>query len=906
MGLKDRECQYIATNLVTGDSDQQQEYGFKLNSVSCRNGKFVACHVENGPFDPYYSVLLGRNENTNDVRELQTEWNKLLFNHISGFDLFETYDPEVPGVDYFPQNIESSKDDQILLWLYSQILSIRKLIVPHAVTVGELERNVNWHQVKAKLAILSRLFGVVVSSVETHNELERQFCAPLRGLALLLTSEKFSYSANAVCSAASIIQILASSNLGIGNGLWFSLILKNIYSSPLLQLSMEQLSKKAIDIRALMVQLVHICSVLNGGFLESNFLNWLIENKVMNLLNSLVALNNKNIDSPRNVFYQIFQSKEECKYFIRFLKNHWKSLSSTRSTSENLESNFVVRSWETISFDFLLQEFVNALSVMERHDINYLPFLLRRRNTEGQWNILQGLHFAMFGRSREATSQLIRSSCFSLHLDRFLEEIVPSFDRFQQQAQQTPRYPDDFVDTERLMIGKLLDIWISSGSSWDCEPWPESPTTSTSCEHEMEDKESEEEESSKDATIFRYALGNHLFDSLLSRFDMDQIRQRSQHSLSQNLLDLTNADDDNDRLELPDHIVDQMNDLATLHEDKVNVSGGSKQAAMGKRALFRSLQYFDGYGTVLSWLLTLQSIDSVCVKHWEARARCGAFLKNTGIFRRAADFLLQLSGDLLKYKDISACFQRMLCVRTPSITDEDNCWSIVSSGCIADDKVGSLEGTVQQLACYALFRTISTLPAMFRNYWNEDCRRVDKMKLSRFVEERVRQSLIKREMALIRVAKSSHRWEESEFEIKGNATTGEIVASFLRDETKIEIIIKIPAAYPLKNVDVDCTSRIGVSDGRWRRWLLQMIQLLSLQDGSVVDAALLWKRNIEKEMEGVEPCPICYCTIHTKTLKLPTLACPTCKNKFHPVCLHTWFKTSGKSKCVLCQQPMYF
>lgn len=65
------------------------------------------------------------------------------------------------------------------------------------------------------------------------------------------------------------------------------------------------------------------------------------------------------------------------------------------------------------------------------------------------------------------------------------------------------------------------------------------------------------------------------------------------------------------------------------------------------------------------------------------------------------------------------------------------------------------------------------------------------------------------------------------------------------------------------------------------------------------------KRNLEKEFEGVEPCPICYCILHPKTFSLPTLACPTCNNKFHSTCLYTWFKNSGKSKCVICQQPIF-
>ena len=65
------------------------------------------------------------------------------------------------------------------------------------------------------------------------------------------------------------------------------------------------------------------------------------------------------------------------------------------------------------------------------------------------------------------------------------------------------------------------------------------------------------------------------------------------------------------------------------------------------------------------------------------------------------------------------------------------------------------------------------------------------------------------------------------------------------------------------------------------------------------------KSNLEKEFDGVEPCPICYCILHPKTFSLPALTCPTCSNKFHSTCLYTWFKSSGKSKCVICQQPIF-
>jgi hypothetical protein len=77
------------------------------------------------------------------------------------------------------------------------------------------------------------------------------------------------------------------------------------------------------------------------------------------------------------------------------------------------------------------------------------------------------------------------------------------------------------------------------------------------------------------------------------------------------------------------------------------------------------------------------------------------------------------------------------------------------------------------------------------------------------------------------------------------------------------------------------------------------------QDGTLLDALTLWKENLDKEFEGLEPCPICYSVIHITNHGIPRFACSTCKNKFHSACLQTWFRSSNKNNCPMCQQPVY-
>eukprot|EP00054_Salpingoeca_dolichothecata_P022244 m.145265 g.145265 ORF g.145265 m.145265 type:complete len:137 (-) comp24272_c0_seq2:38-448(-) len=100
---------------------------------------------------------------------------------------------------------------------------------------------------------------------------------------------------------------------------------------------------------------------------------------------------------------------------------------------------------------------------------------------------------------------------------------------------------------------------------------------------------------------------------------------------------------------------------------------------------------------------------------------------------------------------------------------------------------------------------------------------------------------------------------------------------------------------------VSVTKRVGVSSSQWRNWLLQMITFLSNQNGSVLDAVLMWKQNIDKRFEGVEDCTICYSVIHGTNCQLPNQRCKTCKNAFHSACLFKWFSTSNQSTCPLCR-----
>ena len=141
--------------------------------------------------------------------------------------------------------------------------------------------------------------------------------------------------------------------------------------------------------------------------------------------------------------------------------------------------------------------------------------------------------------------------------------------------------------------------------------------------------------------------------------------------------------------------------------------------------------------------------------------------------------------------------------------------------------------------------------------------------------------------------------------IKVRTTVREVVAVYsLGDdgsEGSMELVIQLPANFPLGAVQVESGKRVGVTTSQWRTWMLQLTTFLQHQNGSIVDGLTVWKKNVDKRFQGVEECYICFYVLHGTNHQLPKLACRTCKKKFHAACLYKWFSTSNNSTCPLCR-----
>ncbi|KAI9357979.1 hypothetical protein DFJ73DRAFT_175614 [Zopfochytrium polystomum] len=207
------------------------------------------------------------------------------------------------------------------------------------------------------------------------------------------------------------------------------------------------------------------------------------------------------------------------------------------------------------------------------------------------------------------------------------------------------------------------------------------------------------------------------------------------------------------------------------------------------------------------------------------------------------------------------------------------------------------------LLCGHLYwRLLQTFPGLSRSWWSNSKNRQLTKAVETYTERYFSPLLAKWETQAVTVADLS---AFDEMAVKVPKTASEIAASYQIDEAKLEITLRFPSAYPLRQIDVDSPTggRVaGVQESQWRAWMLSTG--IIAQNASILDALKVWHKNIKLHFEGLEECAICYSVVGVIDRSLPNKSCKTCKNKFHASCLFKWIRTSGNTQCPLCRTEM--
>lgn len=189
-------------------------------------------------------------------------------------------------------------------------------------------------------------------------------------------------------------------------------------------------------------------------------------------------------------------------------------------------------------------------------------------------------------------------------------------------------------------------------------------------------------------------------------------------------------------------------------------------------------------------------------------------------------------------------------------------------------------------------------------HWYNELRNVQlKREVGKFTTKEISKILNSSMLDELEASKSKLTTEV--MNIKINRVINEVKCVFEIDEQTMEMVIKIPANFPLESVSVEGPKRIGLKENQWKAWLLSAQRVISLTNGSIIEAIEVFKKNVDLHFSGFEECAICYSILH-QDHSLPSKNCSTCNNKFHSACLYKWFKSSGSSTCPLCRSTFNF
>ncbi|CAO4360742.1 unnamed protein product [Caenorhabditis nigoni] len=200
----------------------------------------------------------------------------------------------------------------------------------------------------------------------------------------------------------------------------------------------------------------------------------------------------------------------------------------------------------------------------------------------------------------------------------------------------------------------------------------------------------------------------------------------------------------------------------------------------------------------------------------------------------------------------------------------------------------------EKFASRLLFKSITLLPAAVRLF-HKNIPNNFKPIFQEVVTKHASKLLIENELNKVQTAEFGER-----LKVRTVPVTGQIISEYTVEDTKMKLTIELPRDYPLSVPAMNLDKAIVKGD-RAKKWLLQLNAYLFHQNGAILEGIEMWKRNVDKGIEGAEDCTICMMTVHQQTNQLPKVKCKQCKNRFHSNCLYKWFESSNQSTCPLCR-----
>ena len=127
----------------------------------------------------------------------------------------------------------------------------------------------------------------------------------------------------------------------------------------------------------------------------------------------------------------------------------------------------------------------------------------------------------------------------------------------------------------------------------------------------------------------------------------------------------------------------------------------------------------------------------------------------------------------------------------------------------------------QWLAVHLYYRALKHVPALVKSWWIESAGRQTSSAIETWTEKYMSPLAISDECDKVTEwLDSGSQQDDDGMKIKVSKGAREITASYNIDDQMMQIVIRLPGAYPLRQATVEGVSRVGVDEKKWRSWLL--------------------------------------------------------------------------------------
>lgn len=87
--------------------------------------------------------------------------------------------------------------------------------------------------------------------------------------------------------------------------------------------------------------------------------------------------------------------------------------------------------------------------------------------------------------------------------------------------------------------------------------------------------------------------------------------------------------------------------------------------------------------------------------------------------------------------------------------------------------------------------------------------------------------IIDKEFSILRSPQAILKLEDESLTVKVVSGAAEATVTYTVDEQPMEISVRLPPDFPLKTVEIKDVRRVGVTEQKWRGWLLNVQQLIN-------------------------------------------------------------------------------